>query len=424
MTKNVDLPEDIDSIALKFLDLKGKAREIRIPPDMLDVALKDGISFDSSNVGFTDVSQSDMVAIPDPDTGKIMHYDEEKLAIFLCDLYWPDGSYFKGDPRYLLGDTIEKLAEKGISVRVKPEYEFHLLDEETFEPIDAGRYIDGRTGYTGIIGKLAKVMKEYDIRVEKIHHEVGKGQYEIEPLPYDSSIKAADEFIFIKEIIKKEARENGYLATFMPKPVVGEAGNGLHVHMSLHKNGEYMFSPGELNEEARGFVGGLLYHAKALSAVCCPTINSYKRIVPGFEAPVYISWGGENRSVLVRIPAYGSEEEEKGRIEFRASDASTNIYLLLNSLITAGMDGIENSIDPGKEVKKNLYGLKEKEIRDMGIDVLPNNLNEALNHLEEDEVIAESMGESLPFYLDLKREEILEFSRDVTDWEMEKYIDY
>ncbi|MFO7991947.1 MAG: glutamine synthetase family protein [Thermoplasmata archaeon] len=424
MAEKIDIPDDVDSIALKFLDLNGMAREIRIPPDMIEVALEDGISYDSSNVGFTDVSQSDMVAIPDPDTYKIMNYENEKLAVFLCKMYWPDGSDFEGDPRYLLDTTIKGLREEGISVRVKPEYEFHLLKEGSYEPIDAGRYIDGRTGYTGIIGKLAKVMKEYGIRVEKIHHEVGKGQYEIEPLPYDDPVKAADEFVFIKEIVKKEARENGAHATFMPKPVVGDAGNGLHIHISLLKDGEYMFSPSELNEKAKGFVGGLLHHAKALSGVCCPTINSYKRLVPGFEAPVYISWGGENRSVLVRIPAYGNEEEKRGRVEYRASDASANIYLLLNSLITAGIDGMKRGLDPGDEVRENLYDLKEREIHDMGIDVLPNNLNEALNHLESDEVIARSLGESLPFYLNLKREEILEFSRDVTDWEMERYIDY
>ncbi len=424
MTDQVELPEDIDSIALKFLDLQGKSRDIRIPPDMLDIVLEDGISFDSSNVGFTDVSESDMIAIPDPETKKIINYGGEKVAIFLCEMYWPDGTYFKGDPRYMLKQTINELEERGIKVHVKPEYEFHLLDEETHEPIDTGKYIDGRIGYTGMIGELTRVMREYDFNIEKVHHEVGEGQYEIEPLPYHDPLKAADEFMFIKEIVKKEAMENEKYATFMPKPVAKQAGNGLHIHLSLFKDGDYMFSPDELNEEASGFVAGLLEHAKALSAVCSATINSYKRLVPGYEAPVYISWGGENRSVLVRIPAYGSSEEEKGRIEFRAGDASTNIYLMLNSLIHAGIDGMDKGLEPGEEVKENLYDMRESEIKDRGIETLPNNLNEALQELENDPVIKQSLGETYEYYTRIKRQEILDFSRDITDWELENYIDY
>lgn len=424
MSSDFTLPDDVDSVALKFLDLNGKVREIRIPPDRMDLILEDGISFDSSNVGFTDVSESDMVAITDPSNHKIMEYDGEKIAIFLCEIHWPDGSVFKGDPRNMLKKTVNELAEKGISIKVKPEYEFNLLDEDTMEPIDVGRYIDGRTGYTNLIGKIGKTVEEYDIEVEKVHHEVGKGQYEIEPLPYDDPMKAADDFIFVKELVKKRAQENDCYATFMPKPVVGEPGNGLHVHISLLEDGEYMFSPAELNEEAKGFVGGLLEHAKALSAVCCPTINSYKRLVPGYEAPVYISWGGENRSVLVRIPAYGNKEEAKGRVEFRASDASANIYLLLNSLIQAGMNGIEKGLEPGDEIEENLYDMREHEIQAMGIETLPSNLNEALQELKKDEIVKDSLGKSYEHYLRLKKEEILEFSREVTEWETEKYLEY
>ncbi len=424
MAENTDLPDDIDSVALKFLDLQGKAREIRIPPDMFDLVCEDGISFDSSNVGFTSVSKSDMIAIPDPSTQKILYYGDEKVAVFLCEMFWPDGSYFKGDPRYMLKQTIDELAEEGIEINIKPEYEFHLLDADTREPIDTGRYIDGRIGYTGMIGELTKVMRDYDFNIEKVHHEVAPGQYEIEPLPYDDPIEAADDFVYIKEIVKNEARKQNVLATFMPKPVPKEAGNGLHVHMSLFKDGEYMFSPDELNDKAAGFIGGILKHAKALSAVCSPTINSYKRLVPGYEAPVYISWGGENRSVLVRIPAYGSAEEEKGRIEFRAGDASSNIYLMLNSLIHAGIDGMDRELDPGEEISENLYDMKEKEIKDMGIDFLPNNLNEALQELEKDPVVKQSLGESYKYYKKMKHQEILDFSREVTDWELNNYLDF
>ncbi len=423
MEKDLHIPEDVDSIALKFLDLRGRVREIRIPPDIFPIIIEDGISFDSSNVGFADVAQSDMVAVPDPHAYKIMEYGGEKIAVFLCELYWPDGEHFKGDPRHLLKKTLRELAEKGISVRVKPEFEFHLLDEETLEPIDDGRYIDGRSEYSNVISKITKAVRGYDIPVEKIHHEAGKGQYEIEPLPYNT-LKAADDFIFIKEIIKKVAREHGMVATFMPKPVEEDAGNGMHVHISLLKDGKPLFTPGELNEQAKGFVGGLLEHAKALSAICCPTINSYKRLVPGYEAPVYICWGGENRSVLVRIPAYGNKEEKKGRIEYRAGDASVNIYFMLNSLIRAGMHGIDKGLDPGDEVTEDLFSLSREEIDEMGIDMLPSDLKEALVSLEEDEFIRDTLSESYQYYLAEKKRELTEFNQVITDWEMSTYVEY
>lgn len=424
MKEDIDIPEGVSSIALKFLDLNGKAREIRVPVKTWDVVKEEGMSFDSSNVGFADVSESDMVAVPDPSTMRIIDKGNEKVAAFICETQWPDGTRFEGDPRYLLRKTMEELAQKGIEIRVKPEYEFHILDKETKEPFDDGKYIDGRVGYTDMVGELTQLVERYDLNVEKIHHEAASGQYEIEPLPYDDPIKAADEFILIKDVIKRKVRENDAYATFMPKPVAKDAGNGFHVHMSLFKDSEYLFSPDELNEEAAGFLGGLLSHAKALSAVVSPTVNSYKRLIPGYEAPVYISWGGENRSVLVRIPAYGTEEQKKGRIEYRAGDATANIYLMLNSLIRAGMDGMDRSMDPGDEIRDDLFQLSEEEIEEKGIDVLPSDLGEALDELEKDEVVKDSLGDSYKHFNRLKREEVEEFKRAVTDWEKETYMDY
>ncbi len=424
MSNDVEIPDEVDSIALKFLDIKGKPREIRIPPETFDVVKEEGMSFDSSNLGFSDVSESDMIAVPEPSTMKIIDHGIEKVAVFLCEMRWPDGTPFEGDPRYLLRKTMEELSKKGIDIQIKPEYEFHILDRDNFEPIDSGHYIDGRTDHIRMVGELSKAMNEYDFKVEKIHHEVAPGQYEIEPLPYDDPLKAADEFIFIREIVKEKAAENGVFATFMPKPLAGEAGNGFHVHMALYEEGEYMFSSDDLTEEAAGFLGGLLNHAKALSAVVSPTINSYKRLVPGYEAPVYISWGGENRSVLVRIPAYGTEEQKKGRIEYRAGDASANIYFMLNSLIRAGLDGMKNSADLGEEVTDDLFTVDDEDIKDMGIGFLPASLSEALDELERDEVVKNSLGESYKHYLDMKREEVSQFNQDITDWELRNYLDY
>ncbi len=424
MTEHEKIPEDVGSIALRFLDLKGKTREIRVPLNMWEVVKEDGMSFDSSNVGFADVSESDMVAIPDPSTMKIIERNDEKIAAFICDIQWPDGSRFKGDPRYLLKKTMDELADEGMEIKIKPEYEFHILDPETKEPYDQGNYIDGRVEYTDMVGELTKAVERYDMTVEKIHHEAAAGQYEIEPLPYDDPLQAADDFMIIKDIVKRKVREKGAYATFMPKPVAKDAGNGFHVHMSLFKDSKYLFSADELNEEAAGFIGGLLNHAKALSAVVSPTINSYKRLIPGYEAPVYISWGGENRSVLVRIPAYGTEEQKKGRIEFRAGDATANIYLMLNSLIRAGMNGMKNSMDPGEEMKEDLFQLTTEEIEKKGIEILPADLGEALDELEKDEIIRSSLGESYEHYVRLKQKEVEQFNLSVTDWEMKEYIDY
>ncbi len=420
----INLLEKVASVALKFMDLEGKTREIRIPSEIADVIVKDGISFDSSNLGFTSVSQSDMVALPDVNSLRYQERNGTKIAVLLCDFYWPDGKPFPGDPRGLLKSTLKSMKDEGFTFRVKPEYEFYLLDPNTLKPVDGGDYIDGHETSSTNIDWIYDAVRGEEFYIQKIHHEVGTGQYEIEPMPYDDPLKAADDFIFIKELVKKAARENGYIATFMPKPLVGEPGSGMHVHISVLKDGEFMFSPGKLNDDARGFVAGLLEHAKALSAICCPTVNSYKRLVPGYEAPVYIAWGGENRSVLVRIPAYGNLEEEKGRIEFRAGDASGNIYLMLNSLILAGMDGLKRSLEPGDELTQDLYKFSLEEILDMGLETLPVSLKEALDCLEEDTVIAGSMCEAYGYYLSLKRDEVREFERAVTDWEMKSYVDY
>lgn len=422
MNRGEDLPTDIESIALKFLDLVGQPREIRIPPDKFDSVCKNGVSFDSSSLGLTSVNKSDMVAIPKHDTMRVKEERGKKIAIFLCEIHWPDGSPFRGDPRFLLRDTLETLSERNIHVQVKPEYEFYLFDPETYEPMDEGEYIGTGRDVSQVLGDLSRMLKRYDIKFEKIHHEVGHGQYEVEPVPYKDPIKAADDSLLIKELIKKVARENDAFASFMPKPMIKEPGNGLHVHISLYKGDEYLFSPEKLNESAKGFVGGLLHHAKALSAVCSPTINSYKRLIPGYEAPVYISWGGENRSVLVRIPGYGSEEESKGRVEYRAGDPTANIYLMLNALICAGREGMEKSLDPGKEVTENLYELEEQEIKDRGIEFLPNTLSEALQELKQEDTIKDSLGEAYPSYMRMKRKEVSDFRTNITEWEKEEYL--
>ncbi len=424
MVEIPQIPIDVDSISLRFLNLLGKPCEIRVPKNMMETCINDGISFDSSNLGYTDISRSDMIAIPDVSTMKILRYEKDHIAAFLCDIHQPDGGRFKGDPRYLLKSTLEHYRVKGFTFHVKPEYEFYLLDRETKRPVDTGKYIDGRVDNTKLVGVLTKLLQNYDFGIEKVHHEVGPGQYEIETLPYSEPIKMADDFIIIKELIKKEALNRGILATFMPKPIAYTAGSGFHIHISLFKDGEFRLTTGDLNSYTKGFIGGLLKHAKALSALCLPTINSYKRIIPGYEAPVYISWGSSNRSTLVRIPAYSSSRESKGRIEYRGIDATVNVYLMMNSLICAGMDGIEKGMEPGKEMTENLFDIKDHALEGGLIDHLPTNLNESLVELAKDEVIKESLGEIFEPYVEMKRKEMSAFTKFVTDWELDNYLDY
>ncbi len=418
----IELPQEVGKISLRFLDMNGRVREIIIPTDMLDIAAKDGIGFDSSNLGYTDVSKSDMVAIPDIDSLRILQDGDEKLAVFICDLNWPDGRPFTGDPRRMLKKTLKDMDERGFAFHIKPEYEFYLLDSSTMEPVDDAGYIDGKSHASSITNAISREVFKLDIPIQKIHHEVGRGQYEIEPRPYEDTLKAADDHIFIKEIVKGTAEEHGAVATFMPKPSFTEPGSGMHVHITLLKDGKFI-SLKDSNNEMRGFIGGLLNHAKALTAICCPTVNSYKRLVPGYEAPVYIVWGGDNRSVLVRVPSYGNAEEEKGRAEFRAGDASGNFYLMLNSLLVAGMDGVDNEMDPGHHMEEDLFEMDPEEISKLGIEMLPENLGEALVCLENDTLLKESMGELYEHYMVLKRREWRKFNSAVTDWEFTEYLD-
>ncbi len=416
--ENIQVPDDVCSISLRFLDMDGGIREIIIPKDMLDIAAQDGVGFDSSNLGYSDVSQSDMVVKPDISTFRLIQDEDESIAIFMCHLYWPDGKPFMGDPRRMLKNTLDVCEKEGIIFHIKPEYEFFILDRETFEPIDGAGYIEGSSLASRITNKIALEIFKLNIPIQKVHHEVGNGQYEIEPRPYEDVLKSADDYALIKEVVKKTAEEHETIATFMAKPLQSEPGSGMHVHITMIKDGKFVTS-----EKMKHFIGGLLNHAKGLSAICCPSVNSYKRLVPGFEAPVYIAWGGDNRSVLVRIPSYGNIEEEKGRAEFRAGDASGNFYLMLNSLLVAGMAGLKEGIDPGHHVEQDLFDMDMEDIKKLGIDILPSNLGEALDSLEKDPVVVESLGELYPYYLNHKKKEWRRYKEAVTDWEFEEYLD-
>ena len=388
--------EDKGITRVKFFitDINGHSKFMIIPCSYLEEAVT-GIGIDGSSIpGFTTVDNSDLIAKPDLES---VVFHENEVAIF-CDVEYEDGRPFEGDPRGIL----KKILKKG-TFYVKPELEFFFFKDKT--PIDSKGYMDTGVGLT-IIGE---VISDLDIEVERFHHENGPGQYEIE-LVLAPALKACDNVILLKDVLKRRAKERQLTCTFMPKPLRNKAGNGMHFHILLEENGENLFEG--FTETALHFVGGLLAHAKGITAISNPTINSYKRLVHNFEAPVHISWGRGNRSTLVRIPQGG-----KTRIEYRSPDPSCNPYLALAVILGAGFEGIKRKIKPPEETIENVFELENGEL-------LPATLEEAIERLKEDSLIREILGEHVvKGFIELKEKEIESYREYVSQWEIDHYLD-
>ena len=425
--------KNIETIRLQFVDIQGIVKNVSIPPNQLGKALKSGISFDGSSIeGFARIQESDMVLRPDISTFSPLPWeskDGSSEARFICDIYTPGGKPFEGDPRYVLRRSLEKAKELGYHMNVGPELEFYLFEKQNggtaTVPQDFGGYFDlGPIDLAEEIRRLiVKSLIEMGFTIEASHHEVGKGQHEIDFI-YDDALKNADKVVTFKHVTKTIAMKEGLRATFMPKPIYGAAGSGMHTNVSLFRGNENAFydpqAPMALSDLARGFIGGLLEHAGAITAVANPLINSYKRLVSGFEAPVYVSWSGPNRSSLIRIPAGRGNST---RIEFRSPDPSCNPYLTFAVVLAAGLDGIKRGLDPGQPVDLNVYDLTAEERKAHGIGLLPANLKEALNCLEGDKVLREALGEHV--YQNIMRLGDLEwgaYNAFVHQWEIERYI--
>ncbi|MEN6329788.1 MAG: type I glutamate--ammonia ligase [Methanobacteriaceae archaeon] len=421
-------------VRLQFVDIHGTPKNMAVPlvkADDFEDVLKDGLLFDGSSVaGFVNINESDLIIKPDPDTFSPLPWrpGEKGVCRFICDIYWPDGTPFEGDPRYILKRTLEKAKNEGYEYNVGPEPEFFIVEKDEngkIHPHDSGVYFDVEPVDQGtdMRRELVLGLEELKFDVETSHHEVAPGQHEIS-FKFDDALKTADAVITFKQAIKAIVDNMGYLVTFMPKPFFGENGSGMHCHQSLFQHGENLFydpdGENQLSQEAMYFTGGLLKHSPALAAVVAPTINSYKRLVPGYEAPVYISYGLKNRSTLVRIPA----SRGKGtRIEFRCPDPSCNPYLAFAAMLEAGMDGIKNKVDPGEPVEIDVFGLDEAGLEEMGIGTLPSSLWEAYHALEKDEVIKSALGEHIyPRFYDLKRKEWDDYRIQVFRYEQEKYL--
>lgn len=444
------LMKNADYVLLHFTDMLGYLKGRTIPAEQAKNALTDGVTFDgSSMICGASIEDSDMIMKPDPATFTVCPYYfyDKSVASFICDIKQPDGTQFETDPRNLLRKTLEKTLTEGYQPTAAAELEFYLVQKNEkgdIEPvenhlIDKQRYFDnapGRDLTEPYRMDLSNALSTMGITVERQHHEVGSAQNEI-TIKYADPLTTSDNITRYKFAAKATAdKKYGWTATFMPKPWLGKAGSGMHIHLGLFnpKTGENPFYDPKgyayVSQKCRYFIGGLLEHAKALCAIVAPTVNSYKRLVPGYEAPVYVAWSKRNRSALVRVPAFSPQNGKEARIEFRCPDPLCNPYLAYTVAFEAGLEGIKKKIDPSEPVEANIYHLNETERRKLGVKTLPTSLKEALEEWKSDEICIKALGtEVAEKYIDLKMQEWREYEQhqpkdknQVTSWEIQKYL--
>ncbi|WP_033544063.1 type I glutamate--ammonia ligase [Planococcus sp. CAU13] len=426
--------EDVNFIRLQFTDILGIIKNVEIPTSQLEKALDNKMMFDGSSIdGFVRIEESDMYLFPDLDTWVVFPWitGKGKVARLICDIYNSDGTPFAGDPRNNLKRVLKEMEELGFThFNLGPEPEFFLfkLDERgepSLELNDHGGYFDlapmdlGENCRRDIVLEL----EEMGFEIEASHHEVAPGQHEID-FKYADALKACDDIQTFKLVVKTIARKHGLHATFMPKPLFGVSGSGMHMNVSLFKGNENAFldenGDMQLSETAFQFMAGILEHAQGFTAVTNPTVNSYKRLVPGFEAPCYIAWSGQNRSPLIRIPA---SRGLSTRIEVRSVDPAANPYLAMAVLLGAGLDGIKRKLTPPKPVDRNIYAMNKKERQAVGIEDLPSTLYAALQELQADDVMVKSLGSHiLNNFVEAKEIEWDMFRTTVHPWEREQYL--
>ena len=420
-------------IELQFTDMLGIVKSVTIPSGMLEQVFEHGVWFDGSSIeGFARIAESDMYLKPDPDTFAIIPWSspENLTARLICDVYTPDGKPFEGDPRYVLKKALKEAREMGFGYYTGPEPEFFLLKaDQASQPHDRGGYFDFSTDEGIEVRKeMAKALEAFGIEVEAAHHEVAFGQHEID-FRYADALKTADNVVTFKFTLKRIARKHGLYATFMPKPFYGINGSGMHTHQSLYsiETGKNMFADPNadygLSDIALKFIAGQLKHARGMCSVLAPLVNSYKRLTPGYEAPVYISWGTLNRSALIRIPKVSPNRLESTRIELRCPDPSCNPYLAFAIMLRAGLDGIKKDLTPPDPVEEDIYHLDESGRIQLNIGELPQNLYEAIQASEEDPLIRETLGDYLfERYIAAKKQEWREYSLNISNWEIERYL--
>jgi len=425
--------EKVKFMRLQFTDILGTIKNVEIPDRQFEEALDGKIMFDGSSIeGFVRIEESDMYLKPDLSTFRVFPWASpsgERVGRMICDIYTPDGAPFVGCPRMTLKRVIALAASKGYTMKAGPEAEFFLFQTKdripTTETHDAASYFDLSPVDMGedVRREIVLALEAMGFHVEAAHHEVAPGQHEID-FRYDDVLTTADNISTFRFVVKNVAIRNGLHATFMPKPIYGINGSGMHTHMSLFASGANIFydakAQWQLSETCLNYIGGVLRHAKGFCAITNPLVNSYKRLVPGYEAPTNIAWSEKNRSPLVRVPAARGTAT---RIELRMPDPSCNPYLALAVMLRAGLDGIDQKIDPGPPVNKNIYKMSHRERRHLRIDELPGNLSEALDELEKDDLIRDTLGEhTFDHFLEAKREEWFDYIKHVSPWEIDRYL--
>ena len=431
---NIAKKEKVLFIRLQFVDILGMPKNIVIPPDRLSEALDDGIPFDASSIaGYATIEESDKIAKPDPNSFIIIpeEIEKRKTARLNCDIFEPNGKRFEGDTKYILEKIVGKAKKMGYIYNTGPECEFFLFkkdgEESTLIPNDAAGYFDlsHRDLAEGVRADISLALEGVGISTYTSHHEVSDGQHEIN-FRYADALTTADRVITLKYVTKVIARKHDLHASFMPKPMFGLNGSGMHTHLSLFTfDGKNAFHDSKdkhrLSPIAKHFIAGLLKYVKEITVILNPTVNSYKRLVPGYEAPTYISWANRNRSALIRIPT--GRGNSSTRCELRSPDLSGNPYLQFAVMLAAGLKGIENKITPPDSVEKNIYALSEKEKEKYNIHHLPESLGHALSLMEESKLLKETLGDHVfNTFLHVKHKEWEKYRTQVTPWEVEKYL--
>src|SRR5881296_3669871 len=425
--------EGIEFVLLWFTDIEGHLKSFAVTPSEIEAALDDGMGFDGSSItGFNAIEESDMVAIPDPETFQLMPWKEgeTKVARMICDVVTPDGKPYEGDPRYVLRRALKRMEEMGFDTfNVGPELEYFLFkDNLGTETLDEGGYFAMTTldAATELRQQTVRSLESMGIPIEYVHHEVGPSQHEID-MRFAPALSMADHTVTYRLIVKEVAKKAGFHATFMPKPILGENGSGMHTHQSLFRQGRNAFYDGDdqyfLSETAKCFIAGQLRHARELSSIFAQWVNSYKRLVPGYEAPVYVAWSRRNRSALVRVPLYHPGKEQATRMELRCPDPACNPYLTFATLLQAGLEGIEKGYELPEPMERNLYHLSPDERKRLGIEQLPETLGEAVELTAESELVLRTLGEHMfNRYVEIKRQEWEDYRVQVTQWELDRYL--
>jgi len=424
---------DIRFIRLWFTDVLGQLKSFSINSSELADAFEGGAGFDGSSItGFNAIEESDMIAVPDPATFAVLPWrpSEDGVGRMFCDIQTPERTPYEGDPRHVLRRALQRATEMGFDdFMVGPELEyFYFRDARSTEPLDQGGYFDLTTLDAGsdLRRETIFALEQLGIHVEYSHHEVGPSQHEID-MRYAPALKMADDCMTYRLTVKECAMKYGLHATFMPKPLFGENGSGMHTHMSLFRGGRNAFYDSEdqyfLSDVGKAFIAGQLRHAREVSSIFAQWVNSYKRLVPGYEAPTYVAWSRRNRSALVRVPLYHPGKEKATRMELRCPDPACNPYLTFAALLQAGLEGVEHGYELPEPMEKNLYHLAPDERRRLGIEQLPATLGEAIELTAESELVLRTLGEHMfNRFVEIKRQEWEDYRVQVTQWELDRYL--